>query len=250
MSALDAGRAIGLVGLGGLAGLIGTAGGITSLVSFPALLAFGLPAATANATNTVGLVTMGPASAAGSRGELKSWGSWLRSRMALVVPGCVIGTVLFLVTPSSDFGSVAPFLIAAAALVLLLQPVLVARRGPEPVRAPFMGAGLLLISIYDGYFGAGSGVMVLALMLVTMNERLAVANALKNVLLGVSTVVSAAILAGFGTVDWAAAGCVGIGALVGSRFGPSIARRIPEAPIRVVIGCAGLSFAGYLWFHG
>jgi uncharacterized membrane protein YfcA len=133
--------------------------------------------------------------------------------------------------------------------VLFLQPRLSrwqARR-PEGRNRLLLPAGLFAVSVYGGYFGAGSGVMVLALLLLTVESNLARANALKNVILGVADVVAAIGLAAFGPVRWAAALPLALGLLVGSRIGPSVTRRVPGGVVRVFAAAAGLGLAIELW---
>src|SRR5579875_1953714 len=176
-----------LLAAGLLAGIVGTAGAITSLVSFPALLIAGVPALGANIANIVAITTTWPGSALSSRPELLGRASWVRRYGTVAGLGGAIGTALLLFTPGGAFRAVVPFLVAAGAVALLATPWLrrlsgaglAARRDP-----PWMAAALLLISVYNGYFGAGSGVMMLALLLIASDDRLPVANALKNMLVG------------------------------------------------------------------
>ena len=91
------------------------------------------------------------------------------------------------------------------------------------------------MSVYGGYFGAGSGVMVLALLLLTVDRHLPRANALKNVILGVADIVAAVGFALFGPVDWAAAVPLAVGLLAGSLVGPSATRRVPAELLRVSV---------------
>jgi uncharacterized membrane protein YfcA len=178
-----------LLGAGVLAGAVGSAGGITSLISYPALLAVGIPALPANVTNAVALVASWPGSALGSRPELRGQGSWLRRLALLTAAGGAAGAALLLSTPAGVFGRVVPFLLVFASLALLLQPRVSAWQENHLVPGSrfMLPCGLLAVSAYGGYFGAGSGVMVLALLLLTVDRHLARANALKNMLLGVRT---------------------------------------------------------------
>ena len=164
-----------LLGAGVLAGLVGSAGGITSLVSYPALLVVGLPALAANVANSVALVACWPGSALASRPELQGRGRWLARWAPLAAAGGVAGSVLLLSTPPGVFARVVPFLVAAGSLALLASPRLAARRQQargEPAAARLaLPAGLAALSAYNGFFGAGSGVMTLALVLVTVDDE-------------------------------------------------------------------------------
>jgi uncharacterized protein len=234
---------------GAAAGVVGTAGGITSLISYPALLAVGVPALPANVANIVALVGCWPGAALASRPELAGRARWLARWAPVAAAGGAAGAALLLSTPVGTFRRVVPFLLAAGALALLLQPRLAAwhrRRGRHPRLV--MGTGLSAMSIYNGYFGAGSGVMILALLLVTVDDHLPRANALKNMLLGAGVIVSAGALAAFGQVEWSAAVPLGVGMFAGSTVGPIVARRVPPGLLRWLIAVLGIAVAVRLWF--
>jgi len=237
-----------LAAAGTLAGIVGTAGGITSLVSYPALLAAGVPALPANVANIVGLVACWPGSALASRPELAGRAGWLRRWAWVAAAGGAAGSVILLVTPSRAFGQIVPYLVAAGSLALLLQPALTARRGERARRSgPGLFAGVLATSAYNGYFGAGSGIMTLGLLLLIVDQRLTRANALKNMLLGAASVASALTFVIFGPVDWAAAVPLGAGLFAGSMIGPRVARRIPAGVLRWLVALLGLALAVKLW---
>lgn len=240
-----------LVLAGMVAGLIGSAGGITSLVSYPALLAAGLPALAASVANNVAVVGCWPGSALASQPELRGRGSWLGRWAVLVVLGGAAGAGLLLSTPSGVFARVVPFLVAAGSLALLLEPRVTAwrqRRGSHH-HTLALPAGLVAMSLYNGYFGAGSGVMLLTLLLILVDRHLPTANALKNMLLGAASVVSASIFALSGSVDWSAAAPLAVGMLGGSRVGPLVARRLPAGVLRWLIALLGIVLAIDLWLH-
>jgi uncharacterized protein len=241
-----------LAAAGALAGIVGTAGGITSLVSYPALLWAGIPALQANVANTVALVACWPGSAVASRPELQGTGPWLRRHAGVSAAGATAGSLLLLNTPAGVFSRVVPFLVAAGSLALLLQPRVTASsrdagRGYARLLLPCGVAGL---SAYNGYFGAGTGVMLLALILVTADSAMARANALKNMLVGASSIVSAVIFAVLTNVDWKVAAPLSAGMLAGSAVGPRIARRIPPGLLRWLVALSGLGFAVRLWVAG
>jgi uncharacterized membrane protein YfcA len=238
-----------LAGAGILAGTIGAAGGITSLVSYPALLAVGLAPLAANVTHAVALVASWPGSAAGSREELRGRARWLVRWAPLVAVGAAIGVVLLLCLPSDVFARAVPFLLAFASLVLLGQPKLAAWRQRRAGRDDklLLPVGLFAISVYSGYFGAGTGIMTLALLMLTVESHLPRANALKNALLGVGDATAAVSFVFFGPVRWSAAVPLAAGLLVGSSIGPAVTRRVPAGALRVAVACAGLGLAIRLW---
>jgi uncharacterized membrane protein YfcA len=237
-----------IAGAGLAAGVVGTAGGITSLVSYPALLAAGVPALPANVANIVALVACWPGAALASRPELAGKGAWLRRWAWLAAAGGAVGSALLLATPADAFAQVVPFLVAAGSLALLFQPRLSALSGHRArCHTGVLAAGVLSVSAYNGYFGAGSGVMTLTLLLVTVDERLPDANALKNMLLGAASVLSALAFIAFGPVEWAAALPLSAGMFAGSLVGPRLARRIPAGILRWIIALLGAGLAIKLW---
>jgi uncharacterized membrane protein YfcA len=229
---------------GVLAGLAGSVAGLASLVSYPALLAVGLPALTANVTNTVALVLYTVGAAAFSRRELAGQSGRLR-RLALVTAGGgAAGAALLLSTPEDVFELLVPLLIGGASMVLLLQPAIVRLTGGlVDERDPLLLAGVFAVGVYGGYFGAAAGVVLLALLTVSVAEPLARLVAARNVALGLANAVAAVGFAVFGPVRWAAAAPLAAGFLLGGGIGPGLVRRLPGDRLRVAIALAGLGLA-------
>ena len=244
-------RELFLVGAGAVAGLVGTAGGITSLVSYPALLLAGIAPLQANVANIVALVACWPGSAVASRPELAGRGAWVWRWGVVAALGGTVGSVLLLVTPAGVFGRVVPFLVVSGSLALLLQPRIAARQSLRPASgrgtALLLAGGLFALSVYNGYFGAGSGVLLLALLLLTTEPALVEANALKNMVVGAATITSAVLFAVFAHVDWAAVAPLAAGTFAGSLIGPRVARRLPPALLRWLVALTGLALAVRLW---
>ncbi len=235
--------------MGVAAGMIGSAGGITSLVSYPALLAVGIRPLAANVTNTFATLGILPGASIGSRPELRGQLARLRRWAPLVALGTAGGVALLLSTPNRLFARLIPYLLCAAALGLLAQPWVARRRGANAGASSrfALPLGLVAISLYSGYFGAGSGIMVLALLLLTVEDDLPRANALKNVLLGFADLLACIAFAFFGPVHWAAAWPLLIGLTAGSVVGPSITRVVRATLLRLLVAGAGLGLAGWLW---
>jgi uncharacterized membrane protein YfcA len=231
-----------------VAGAAGSAGAIASLVSYPALLAVGIGPLAANVTNAVAGVTIGIGSTLSSREELRNQWWRLRKWAPLCVAGGAAGAALLLLTPSRVFDWLVPFLVAGAALVLLAQRRLTdwhqarPRRRAEPAALVALG----VVGIYSGYFGAGSGIMILAVLLVLVEPDLARANALKNTLLTVTDAVPAVIFALAGRVVWLAAVPLAVGVFAGGLVGPAIARRAAPAILRGAIAACGFGLAVWL----
>jgi uncharacterized membrane protein YfcA len=248
---------LGLIGVGVLAGVVSTVVSLASIVSYPALLAFGLPPLSANVTNTVALVFTGVGAAAGSRPELKGEGGRVIRLGWVTALGGATGAALLLVTPSRTFEAIAPWLIAMASLLLLrprrpqkFSPPLHSSRGPETMTG---GLGnekrwitrlmLFTVAIYIGYFGAAGGVIMLALLTSVLDHSLARVNAIKNVVSALANGVAAVGFALFGPVQWAAAAPLAVGFLLGGWLGPSIARRLPGQTLRIAAAVCGLLVA-------
>ncbi|HTW11487.1 MAG TPA: sulfite exporter TauE/SafE family protein, partial [Solirubrobacteraceae bacterium] len=105
------------------------------------------------------------------------------------------------------------------------------------------------LGVYGGYFGAGSGVMVLTLLLLVTERHLPTANALKNMLVGGMSACTAVVFTLFAGVDWTAVVPLMAGMLAGSRVGPLVTRRVPAGLMRLLIACVGLILAAELWFN-
>jgi uncharacterized membrane protein YfcA len=230
---------------GVVAGVVGTAGGITSMVSYPALLVTGLSPFAANVANMVALVASWPASAAVSTSEISEQRAWLARGLPAAVVGGALGSALLLTTPSRVFDRIVPVLIALGAVALLAQPWLTARadRVRGSGRAAFSLVASGVICIYGGYFGAGSGVMLLVMALVLVDARMPVANAVKNMLVGAAVVASAALLVAVEPVRWSAVVPLACGTFAGSLCGPIIARRLPARLVRWLVAALGLTLA-------
>jgi len=236
-----------LAGIG--AGLIGSIAGLASMISYPALLAIGIPPITANVTNTVALVLNGVGAVSASRPELKGQGRRLLRLAGAAGLGGATGAALLLSTPSSAFERIVPWLIAGASIALLLSrpPQALAVEGaahhPDHKDPWWLPVGTFTICIYGGYFGAAAGVMLLAMFLLTTGEGLPRCNALRNVILGIANGVAAIGFIIFASIAWSAALPLAIGLFAGGRLGPRIVRRAPQTLLRRLIGMAGIGLA-------
>jgi hypothetical protein len=239
-----------LAGIG--AGIVGSTAGLASLISYPALLAIGLPPVTANVTNTVALIGSSIGSVSGSRQELRGQRADIRRWIGIAAVGGAAGATLLLLGPPGTFEALVPYLVAGASALLLLSPRLRAIRSGRPAvgaqdarqgRALLVPIGLFVTCLYGGYFGAAAGVMILALLLFATDKSLPAANAAKNLLLGVANAVAAVAFVFFAHVDWAAAIPLGLGCIIGGAIGPAIVRRVPPNLMRAIIATAGFALA-------
>ena len=241
-----------LAGMG--AGLVGSVAGLASLISYPALLASGVPPLTANMTNTVAMVFQGVGSVSASRPELRGQGRRVLRLAVASALGGAAGAALLMLTPTSVFERVVPLLIGGASVALLVQrpPRALAQEGARlhPDRAHddprWLPLGTFAIAIYGGYFGAAAGVMMLAMLLLATGEGLARGNALRNVLLGLANAIAAVGFIVLAPIAWSAVLPLALGLFSGSRLGPWVVRRAPQTALRRVIALAGFGLAVHL----
>ncbi|GEE03656.1 UPF0721 transmembrane protein [Gordonia spumicola] len=234
-----------LIGAGFAAGLIGYLTGLASLVSYPALLAIGLSPVSANVTNTVAMVAVGGGAVAKSAPELAKKPSQMRVLGLMGVLGGVVGAIALLVAPGESFEAVVPVLIAIASVSLLCQPFVRGLAGGRrfPVLYPI---AVFVVAVYGGYFGAGAGVMILAVTLTMSAEPLWRAAMLKSYVLSIANLVAAIGFAFFGPVHWTAALAMAIGGFAGGYVGPPVVERINPTLLRVVVSVCGLGLAAWL----
>jgi uncharacterized membrane protein YfcA len=239
-----------LVMAGGLvAGAANTVAGGGSLLSFPLLVALGLPPLDANVTNTVGIVPAALGGVVGMQRELRGQGQRLLSLLPITVVGAIAGAALLLTTPAQAFNRVVPVLIVVACVVLILQRRLTTLlEGARARRTWVLRTGMLVTAVYGGYFGAAVSIVVLALLAVTVTDTLHRLNAVKVPLAGAMNLVSGIAFALFAPVHWAFALVLAPSTLVGGRVGAVAARRIPDRPLRYAVVVLGLGAAAWLQF--
>jgi uncharacterized membrane protein YfcA len=234
--------ALAFAGLG--AGAINTLVGSGTLITFPVLIAFGYQPVIANVTNTVGLVPGSVSGAIGYRRELAGQ----RERALRLVPasvaGALTGATLLLTLPASAFKAIVPVFIGLALILTVLQPRISRALAAREVELhPHGGAttlvALYLVGIYGGYFGAAQGVIMLAILGVTLPETLQRTNAIKNVLSGVVNGVAGVVFMFAAHVDWEPASILAIASITGAQLGARYGRRLPEPGLRAVIVAVG-----------
>jgi len=229
-------------GVGG--GIAGTMASVASVVSYPALLALGLPPLAANVTNTMSLVFCVPGAVLGARPELAGQRGRVLRYGAVMAAGGAAGAAILLLAPPGAFALAVPVLICSAAVLVLLQPRLRAlspRPGAEQSKRRL--AVMFGVAAYLGYFGAAGGVLLLAALAATISESLIRVNAIKNVVSGAANLVAAAVFAVYAPVDWAFVPPLAAGFLIGGYTGQRLARHLPAAALRVIVALAGLALA-------
>lgn len=238
--------AIALAGTG--AGFINTIVGSGTLLTFPTLLLFGYNPLVANVSNTVGLVAGGMTGSWGYRHELTGQAPALRRLMPVSFVGAVIGAGLLLVLPPAAFQAIVPALIAIALVLVVIGPRIQRGMGARSTgtapawHAPVMTIGVLVAGMYGGYFGAAQGVLLMGFFSLLSSEPLQRLNGYKNVLALIVNLVAAVVFVIFARdrVDWAVAGLVAVGSLVGGVIGARIGRRIPPVVLRGLIIAIGI----------
>jgi len=238
-------HALAIFAAGIAAGTINSVVGSGTLITFPVLLSFGYAPVVANVSNTIGLVPGNASGAFGYRRELA--GQRERAvRLAIAsVTGGVIGAVLLLSLPASAFKAIVPAFIVIALALILLQPRLSAalashRREGRVHVGPLAMAGVFASGIYGGYFGAAQGIMVLAILGLSLDEDLQRINAVKVVLVGLVNLVSGVIFAFAAHVAWVPALLIAGGSVLGGLLGAKVGRRLPASALRLVIVAVGI----------
>ena len=225
-----------------VAGVINSVAGGGSLISFPAALAAGLSPVTAAATNTVALAPGSFASAIAYRKELDD-----NRRLAWVLAlpaalGSIAGAVLLVAAPERVFEIVVPWLVLAATALLVVRDALfrkaLERDAPPTRRRTFVIAAVLaLLAVYGGYFGAGSGIVTLAVIAWLRRMDIHRMNAVKSIVVGSINAIAATYFVATGAADFRAALAMAIGATLGGYFAARIARRLDPKLVRwAVVG--------------
>jgi len=234
---------VAILAAGLAAGTVNTIVGSGSLITFPTLLAFGYPPVVANVSNTIGLVPGSLSGAIGYRRELAGQrGRAIRLGLAASLGG-LTGGLLLLALPAAAFQKIVPILILTSVVLIAIQPRLSRAMGDRRVEGrehtvPLV-VTLFLTGVYGGYFGAGQGVIMMALLGVFLPDDLQRLNGLKNVLAVLINSVAAILFIVFAPVAWAPAILLAIGATAGGQLGASVGRRLPANVLRFAIIVVG-----------
>ncbi|MDN3297927.1 sulfite exporter TauE/SafE family protein [Streptomyces ficellus] len=231
------------------AGTINTIVGSGTLITFPVLLATGLPPVTATVSNALGLIPGSISGAIGYRAELTGQRRRIVRLCVAAAIGGLGGAILLLLLPPTAFETIVPVLVGLALVLVILQPRIskaVQRRrereGTEdgdPAGGPLLFAGLLLASVYGGYFTAAQGIIYLSLMGMLLHDTLQRLNAAKNILAAVVNTVAALFFLFAAHFDWTAVLLIAIGSTIGGQIGAKVGRRLPPAVLRGVIIVVG-----------
>jgi uncharacterized protein len=232
---------------GAAAGAANSIAGGGALITFPTMVALGLPPLSANVTNTVGIVPASIGGAIGYADLLREQRDRFLRLLAPLLLGAAAGSVALLLTSNAAFEAIVPILIAVSCLLLLLQPRLTPRishAGNE--RSPYLIAGIAFCGAYQAYFGSAVSILVFALLALFVADTLQHLNGMKILLAGCSNLLAAVVYAFLAPVDWRFAVAIMVSSFAGGRIGAHYARRIPSDPLRITIAAIGLAVAAVL----
>jgi len=242
------------------AGAVNALAGGGTLISFPVLTAIGVPAVAANATNTVALCPGYVGGTWALRREIEATGEPLRTRLIVSGVGGIAGAALLLFTSNATFRAVVPFLILLSCLLLAVQDPLrrwVSRASPRvSERSGAVGrhrgagrlavlelGGILVAGVYGGYFGAGLGIMLIAVLGLFSDVPFTQLNAVKQPLAAAINLSAAAFLVFTDKVEWTLVAVMAPAALIGGAAGGRLSTRLPAARFRWVVVAIGVAIS-------
>jgi hypothetical protein len=249
-----------LIGTGVIGGLMASTVGGASVITFPVLLALGLPPVVATASNLVAVSAGNFLAAVTDRKQLPPFNGAFVGLVIASVLGALIGAVLLLATPARMFEALIPLLLGFATVLFAFAGRITQwlrararRRGNDEWKMSVTSIPLLLpISVYGGYFGAGAGTLLLGVLTIATEGDYRSANVTKNLVSSLNTVAASVWFISHGAVSWPQTLVMMLGCLAGGFSGAHLARRIPQAIMRwvvVVIGALLTAlFAWRYWF--
>jgi uncharacterized membrane protein YfcA len=237
-----------IFGGGVAAGTVNAIVGSGTLITFPLLLAFGYAPVTANVSNTIGLVPGSLSAAYGYRRELQRSRGLLLRLAAASVAGGLVGAALLLALPASAFKTIVPAFIAIALALVVTGPRLTRALASRPRHVAHhrfaLPVALFLCGVYGGYFGAAQGILLLAVLGVTLSASLQEINGIKNVLAMFVNLVAGIVFVIFAHVAWWPVVLIAAGATIGGQVGAKVGRRLPDSVLRgaiVVVGVVAIA---------
>jgi uncharacterized membrane protein YfcA len=224
-------------------GAINAVAGGGTLVTFPALLLFGVKPVVANATSTLALVIGTSGGIYGYRAHIEGVRTWLQRFLPICLAGGLLGAILLTLTSNQVFWKLVPFLILFATILFVAQGAFgrFAKEGRLGGRRAIRGAMLFqfAVALYGGYFGAGAGILMLASFGFMGLAHIHQMNALKTILGSLINVVAAAWFIGSGLIDWPRAGVMTAGAVLGYYLGSHYSQQISQKRVRQIITVIG-----------
>ncbi|MEU0570398.1 sulfite exporter TauE/SafE family protein [Nonomuraea sp. NPDC005983] len=227
------------------AGAVNSVVGSGTLITFPVLLAVGVPPVTAVVSNALGVIPGSISGAIGYRRELRGQRRRLLKLGVACLFGGLAGATLLLTLPVTAFDKIVPVLVGLALVLVALQPRInrsLRQTAGSPAHrdiGPMLFIGLMLASVYGGYFAAAQGIIYMSLMGILMDESLQRLNALKNVLVAVVNTVAALLFLFVAEFDWTAVALIAAGSALGGHVGASVGRHFSPTTLRVLIVTLG-----------
>lgn len=228
-------------------GAINSVAGGGSFLTFPALLFSGVPAIPANATNNTAMWMGVMASARGYREEIRTYRSVIVPAMLVSLIGSLGGAVLLLHTPPKIFEHMIPWLLLFATVVFAASPLLTRHAAPRGVHSPWQLAAQFAVSIYGGYFGAGMGILMLAILSFSALPSMNAMNGVKNLL---SIVINGVAILPFfiaGAINWPIALFMAVFSMTGGYAGARLFRRVPSRITRAIVLVIGAGMSAYFF---
>jgi uncharacterized membrane protein YfcA len=236
-------------------GVINALAGGATLLTFPTMILAGLPPVIANASNAVAIAPGHALAVLADRHLLPRLDRGMVGKALVALIGGALGAVLLLVIPERLFILPVPVLIGFATLVFAAAPLVrnwsSERRGA--IRSsPWAGASLGLAAIYGGFFGAGLGVILTAVLSITEDTDLRTIKVIKNFLATLVSIASVVIFSCQGVVRWPATLIMLLGAMIGGFLGGYLIKILPPQVVRHVVIGAGIImtiiYADKYWF--
>lgn len=227
------------------------AGGGTFLV-FPVLILGGMGSIQANIMSTIALWPGSVASAFAYRNERNIEHAKLKQFIIISILGSMVGTITLLATPERTFSAMVPWLLLAATLIFTFGRQMVAWMHKHPdAKHEALGAILqFFIAVYGGYFGAGIGILMLAMLQLLGFMHIHQMNALKTILGSTINAVAVFIFLFSGKVIWTVAGVMIAGAVVGGYLGARLSLKVSPEKVRLLVSCIGFAMTGYFFVAG
>ena len=246
---------LGIFLAGIFAGAVNSVAGGGSLISFPALVAFGIPAISANATNTAAIWPGSLSSAITYSREIKPERKVLLTLLLPSIVGGLLGAVVLVITPPALFGEIVPFLVLFATLLFALRGLpdrLIKRQNDESGGVTLFGRiwefiFQFFVATYGGYFGAGIGIMMLGSFSIMGMRDIHKMNGLKTIIATMINIIAFIFFAFKGLVQWPIAIVMAAGTILGGFSGARIARRINQKYLRWFVILVGLSVSIWLY---
>lgn len=239
------------------AGLINAVAGGGTLITFPTLVALGLPAVSSNITNTVALCPGYFGGTYAQRKDLAVQRKRLPAIIAAAAVGGIIGSTLLVSSSEKLFRALVPFLLIGACLLLALGDRIKAALPPRPAaaavvdeRSPLSVIGsVFLIGIYAGYFGAGMGIIALAVLSIALTDSMVRINALKQLVAFTANIVAACFFVFSGKVEFSLVAVMAPASLIGGSLGGRLVRHLDPRVLRGIVIAIGLAVAINFWLN-